>query len=116
MQTKEILTDEQYNVLSKKLIDTIERRYKVIPLNILKHPQYSLKRPVYITIEIENDLVIASLDDIEAFAYADTEFEAINSLCEEIINIYEDLKNDKENLGILPQKWLAYLEEVIESK
>lgn len=116
MQTKEILTDKQYKVLSKKLIDTIERRYKVIPLNTLKHPQYSLKRPVYITIEIENDLVIASLDDIESFAYADTEFEAINSLCEEIINIYEDLKNDKENLGILPQKWLAYLEEVIESK
>jgi hypothetical protein len=116
MQTKEILTDQQYKILSRKLIDAIERRYKVIPLNTLKHLHYSLKRPVYITIEIEKNLVIASLDDIEAFAYADTEFEAINSLCEEIINIYEDLRNDKENLGILPKKWLVYLEEIIESK
>lgn len=115
MQTK-ILTDEQYKILSKKLIDSIEKHYKIVPLNTLKHPHYSLKKPIYITIEMEDDKVIASLDDIEAFAYADTEFEAINSLCEEIIDIYEDLKNDKENLGILPEKWLAYLEEVIETK
>ncbi len=115
MQT-EILTDEQYKVLSKKLIDSIERHYKIIPLNTLKHPHYSLRKPIYITIEIEDDTIIASLDDIEAFAYADTEFESINSLCEEIVNIYEDLKGDEENLGILPKKWLAYLNEVIETK
>ncbi|MGR3310879.1 MAG: hypothetical protein ACUZ77_08895 [Candidatus Brocadiales bacterium] len=115
MRTK-ILTDEQYKILSKKLIDSIEKHYKIVPLNTLKHPHYSLKKPIYITIETEDDKVIASLDDIEAFAYADTEFEAINSLCEEIIDIYEDLKKDKKNLGILPKKWLAYLKEVIETK
>jgi hypothetical protein len=43
MQTKEILTDQQYKILSIKLIDAIERRYKVIPLNTLKHLHYSLK-------------------------------------------------------------------------
>jgi hypothetical protein len=70
----------------------------------------------YFSIEIEKDTVIASLDDIEAFAYADTEFEAVNCLCGEIVDIYEDLKNDKENLGILPRKWIAFLEETIESR
>lgn len=29
-------------------------------------------------------MVIASLDEIEAFAYADTEFEALNLLCERL--------------------------------
>jgi PHD/YefM family antitoxin component YafN of YafNO toxin-antitoxin module len=82
----------------------------------LKHPHYILRKPIYITVELEKNTVIASLDDIEAFQYADTEFEAINYMCEEIINIYEDLKDDKENLGILPQKWLQYLDEVIENK
>jgi len=65
---------------------------------------------------MEEDKVTASLDDIEAFAYADTEYEAVNLLCKEIINIYEDLKVDKKNLGILPMQWLDYLEEIISSK
>ncbi len=115
MQT-EILTDKQFKALSKNLINTIEKHYKIIPLNSLKNFKYSLKRPIYITIEIDKDKVIASLDDIEAFAYADTEFEAINSLCDEIVNIYEDLKADRKNLGVLPRKWLEYLEDVIENK
>ena len=113
MQTN-ILTDEQYKMLSKKLINSIERHLKIIPLNTLKHPKHILIKPVYITIEMEKDVIIASFDDIEAFAYGDTEFEAINRLCEEIINIYEDLREDRENLGKFPKKWLAFLEEVIE--
>ena len=115
MQTS-ILTDEQYKVLSKKLIDSMERHFKIIPLNTLKHHNYILKKPLYITLEIEKDIVIASLDDIEAFAYADTEFEAINRLCEEIVNIYEDIQEDWENLDKLPKKWLAFLAEFIGRK
>jgi hypothetical protein len=109
----EVLSKDQYKLLTDSLIKSIERR-KVVPLNTLKHPHYTLKKPLYITIEIEDDLVIASLDDMEAFAYADTEYEAINRLCDEIVGIYEDLKDDKENMGVLPKKWLAFLEEVIE--
>ena len=71
---------------------------------------------MYITIEIEENSTIASLDDIEAFAYSDTEFEAVNQLCEEIIQLYDDLRNSDEKLGILPQKWLMYLNEIIEIK
>ncbi|MEI6126021.1 MAG: hypothetical protein WCQ99_05645 [Pseudomonadota bacterium] len=116
MQTKMILTDEQYRVLSRKLVNAIESNYKTVPLNTLKHSKYTLKKPVYITIEKDKNIVIAALDDIEAFAYADTEFEAINNLCVEIITIYEDLKSDRRNLGKLPQKWLEYLEEIIRSR
>ncbi len=115
MQTA-TLTDEQYKILSKKLLKTIESHYKIIPLNTLKNPHYSLRRPIFITIETEKDTVIASLDDIEAFAYADTEFEAINELCQEIITLYNDLKEDRKNLGVLPKKWLEYLEDVIKRK
>lgn len=112
----QILSAEQYKILSKKLINTIEGHVRIIPLNTLKHSKYILKKPIYITIEKEKKNVIASFDDIEAFAYADTEFEAINSLCQEVIDIYEDLKADKNNLGILPKKWLEYLEEIIDKK
>ena len=115
MQT-ETLTDKQYKILSKKLLKTIGSHYKIIPLNTLKTPHYFLRRPIFITIETEKDIVIASLDDIEAFAYADTEFEAINGLCQEIVNVYEDIKEDRKNLGVFPRKWLEYLEDVIKSK
>ena len=109
----ELLTDEQYRDFSRNLIKAVESRCRILPLNSLKIPGYILNKPIYITIEMEVDVVIASLDDIEAFASADTEFEAVNGLCEEIVELYEDLRKDRENLGTLPQKWLAFLDEVI---
>lgn len=111
----EVFTKEQYKEFTKELIRSFEKR-KIVPLNTLKNDHYILKNPLYITLEIEDGVVIASLDDIEAFAYADTEYEAINKLSEEIVNLYKDLKDDRENLGPLPQKWLAFLEEVIRER
>ena len=111
-----ILTADQYKDLTKKIIHSIDTRYRIIPLNSLKHPKYHLRVPVHITLEFEEDKVIASFDDIEAFSYAETNSEAMNQLCEEIIQLYEDLQEDEENLGPLPQKWLHYLKEIIECK
>ena len=111
-----ILTPNQYKDLSKKIIHAVDTRYRIIPLNSLKHPKYHLKAPVYITLEFEDERVIASFDDIEAFSYADTASEAIDLLCEEIIQIYEDLNEDQENLGPLPNKWFHCLEDIIECR
>ena len=111
----EVFTKEQYKEFTKELIRSFEKR-KIVPLNTLKNDHYILKNPLYVTLEIEDGVVIASLDDIEAFAYADTEYEATNQLSEEIVNLYKDLKDDRENLGPLPQKWLAFLEEVIRER
>jgi hypothetical protein len=109
----DILTTEQYRDFSKNLIKAVEGRCRIVPINSLKKSGYTLNQPIYITIETDEDTVIASLGDIEAFAYADTEFEAINGLCEEIVSLYEDLRENRNNLGILPEKWLGYLESVI---
>ena len=109
----EILTSEQYRDFSKNLIKAVENRCRIVPINSLKRPGYRLTQPIYITIETDEDTVIASLDDIEAFAYGDTEFEAINGLCDEIITLYEDLNEHRNNLGILPEKWLGFLDSVI---
>ncbi len=87
-----ILTPEQYRDLTKKILHSVDRLFRIVPLNSLKHPKYHLKAPVYINLEYEEDQVVASFDDIEAFAYAETESEAINQLGEEIVNIYEDLQ------------------------
>lgn len=110
---KTLLTDEQYRDFSRNLIRAVESRSRILPLNSLKIPGYTLIKPIYITIETEEDNIIASLDDIEAFAYADTEFEAVNALCEQIVELYEDLRRDADNLGVLPRKWLTFLDEAI---
>jgi len=109
----DILTNEQYRDFSKNLIKAVEGRCRIVPINSLKKTGYILNQPIYITIETDEDTVIASLDDIEVFAYAETEFEAINGLCEEIVTLYEDLRANRDNLGSLPEKWLNYLESVI---
>ena len=111
-----ILTPDQYKDLSKKIIHAVDTRYRIIPLNSLKHPKHHLKTPIHVTLEFEEDKVIASFDDIEAFSYADTVSEAIDLLCREIVQVFEDLLEDKENLGTLPRKWLEYLEEIIECR
>ena len=103
----------QYKDLSKNLIKAFESRCRILPLNSLKKSKYTLNRPIYITIEKDEDTIIASLDDIEAFAHADNEFEAINGLCDEIVELYEDLRENQGTLGTLPRKWLEYLNEVI---
>jgi len=109
-----LLTTDQYRYLTQKIIHSIERKYRIVPLNSLKHPKYRLKVPVHITLEFEKDQVIASFEDIEAFSYADTESEAMDQLCEEIVQLYEDLQEG--SLGPLPEKWLQYLEEIIECR
>jgi hypothetical protein len=111
-----ILTPDQYKDLSKKIIHAVDTRYRIIPLNSLKHPKYHLKAPIHLTLEFDEDKVIESFDDIEAFAYADTVSEAIDLLCVEIAQIFEDLIEYKGNLGDLPRKWLEYLEEIIECR
>lgn len=105
---------EKISFYARKILKKIESNFKIIPLNSLRNMEYSLKYPIYITIEHENGHVIASFDDIEAFAYSDNEFEAVDLLCKEIITLFEDLMESKENLGPLPQKWLSILQNFIQ--
>jgi hypothetical protein len=104
---------ETISFYARKILKKIEANFKIIPLNSLRNDKYSLKYPIYITIEFENGQVIASFDDIEAFAYSDNEFEAVDLLCREIVILYEDLAEDRENLGPLPQKRFSILQDFI---
>ena len=75
-------------------------RYRIIPLNSLKHPKYHLRVPVHITLEFEEDKVIASFDDIEAFSYAETNSEAINQQLYSFMRIY---KKTRRTLALCPK-------------
>ncbi len=108
-----VLTEQQYRDLTKQIVRSIEMKSRIVPLNTLNHPKYYLKTPVCISLEYDGDTVIAGFSDIEAFSFADTEYEAIGQLCEQIVMLFEDLASDEKALGPSPKKWLAYLREII---
>jgi hypothetical protein len=109
-----VVEPDRVSYYARKILRKIETNFKIIPINSLRNRQYSLKSPIYITIEYDNGHVIASFDDIEAFAYSDNEFEAVDMLCEEIVILYRDLVENQENLGPLPRKWLSTLHNFIQ--
>jgi hypothetical protein len=111
-----ILTQEQYSCLSRQILHELTTRFRIVPLNDLSDPRYRLRKPLLITLESDGGQVIASLDEIEAFAYADTEYEAIELLCAEIVQLYEELVLDEQPLGLLPQKWRHYLKGLVQCR
>ena len=60
--------------------------------------------------------MIDSFYNIYAFSYADTASEAIDLLYAEIIQVFENLLEDRNNSGTLPRKWLEDLEKIIECR
>lgn len=89
---------------------------RIVPLNSLKSERYVLKKPIYITIDSDKDGSIANFEDVEIYATGDTDGEAIDALCENIIELYKHMVSSKRNLGPLPKKHLICLEEFIEDR
>jgi len=71
-------------------------------------------QPIPIVIEEFKDEVIASFPELEVYAVADSEPEAISNLKTEIRDLYYDLiETPKDELGKLPLSWLRILERLI---
>jgi hypothetical protein len=96
----------------------VESARKVSARNIyiqnLRHPNYTLRRSIPVSLESEENKIIANCYDIDMYGSGDNEEEAIDDLCEVIVEYYESLKADKENLGPLPEKHWDYLRTVVE--
>lgn len=82
-------------------------------------PGYKLKHfPIAISVEEwpENEF-IAHWHDVEAIGYGETRQEAIRLLKEDVVSLYEDLKNSSDGkLGKNPAYWKRLLSSVIEEK
>lgn len=88
-------------------------RTKNIYIQNLRYPTYVLKSPISIALEFEENQVIASCYDIDMYGSGSNEEEAIDDLCEVIVEYYESLKEDKDKLGPIPRKHWIYLERII---
>lgn len=117
------LTDlkEQVSNLQKQveeLTEAVENTVKISNATIyeLGDSQYELTTPMQIVLEEDQEETVARIPELNLYASADTDNEAINELKQEIINLYEDLQSSDRKLGPLPESWLQTLRKLIVKK
>ena len=99
--------------------DNAEPKPHFYPMGLwnLNSSMYSLKiYPLQIVVEEwpDNEFV-AHWHDVEAVGFGDNKEEAINDLCESIIDLYQDLTETKdEELGKIPLRAKRILQQAIE--
>jgi hypothetical protein len=83
-------------------------------LNDLGTDRLELLRPIGVAVTYEADEVHVTVDDLEAWATGATLAEALDELKASIIELYDDLAaSAAEQLGPLPQRWLAVLRKLV---
>ena len=76
---------------------------KTIFVDSLRSELYRLSHAIPVTIEYEEDTVIASFYDLDLYGLGDEIPEAIDDLCAMLIEYYEMLLEDGRCLGPLPR-------------
>lgn len=89
--------------------------FKNVVIDTLNSEKYLLKKPIYVTIEMQDNVFIATNYDLDIYGHGDTEADSISELKNLIIEFYEDLK-DEADLAPLPRKMMTYYSEIIEEK
>ena len=76
---------------------------------------YNLKCPISVVVEEYDEETVARFPEVEAFASAATEGEAIALLKKDIVELYEELlASDEDELGKLPRQWRRALSHLIQ--
>lgn len=82
-------------------------------LQDLRIPKLRLVAPLFVTVEEQDDIVVASNVDLDTFGYGDTEAEALDDLRAVIVETCFDLKSDQANLGPHLQAIWNYLNRIV---
>ena len=81
-------------------IREVAKRQKEQPYNIfiqnLRHPTYRLRHSIPVSIERNDDTIIATYHDLDMHSKGRNVSEALDELCERIIQHYETLKADEK--------------------
>lgn len=101
-----------------ELTEAVEERAKIYNATIyeLGNSQYELTMPIQIVLEEDQEETVARIPELNLYASADTDSEAINELKQEVIKLYDDLESSARKLGPLPQSWLETLRKLIVRK
>lgn len=89
---------------------------KTMAIHGLGSKKYGLRKPLFTTLENYADEVVARLPEFDLYASGENEAEALALLQQEIVDLYEDLRESKTELGGLPVSWLQDLGDYIEER
>jgi hypothetical protein len=81
-------------------------------LQDLRDTKLRLVAPLFVTIEEQDGVVVASNVDLDVFGYGDTEAEALQDLRDIIVETYFDLKANRDQLAPHLQAIWLYLDRV----
>lgn len=80
----------------------------------LPSPEYELRIPLDVTVEIHQDEVIAIIPDLELYGEGSNQIEAVNELKLELLDLYDDLEEMADDeLGEFPQSWKRTLQQLV---
>jgi hypothetical protein len=79
----------------------------------LRHPSLRLVAPLYIVVEDEDEVVVASNADLDLFGYGDTEAKALDDLRDAIVETYFELRADSHRLGAHLEGIWQYLDRMV---
>ena len=115
-ELKEKVSDLQRQV--GELTDAVQETAKIYNATIyeLGNSQYELTVPLQIVLEEDQEETVARIPELNLYASADTDSEAINELKQEVLKLYEDLVTSDRVLGPLPKSWLETLRKLIVKK
>lgn len=113
---KEKVSDLQRQI--GELTEAVQETAKTYNATIyeLGNSEYDLTIPLQIVLDEDQEETVARIPELNLYASADTDSEAINELKQEVINLYEDLESSDRKLGPLPQSWLQTLRKLIVKK
>lgn len=89
---------------------------KSILIYSLSSPLLKLKEPLAVHLEYDKEEVVAFCYDLDIFGYGESEIEALDDLRKTILDLYYELKENKDNLGILPKRIWDYLSFIVDEK
>ena len=79
----------------------------------LRSNEYRLNTPIPVTIEYDEDTVIASFYDVEEYGVGEDLEEALSDLCAGLVEYYESLEKNANCLGPLTVRHWKYLQTLI---
>jgi len=79
----------------------------------LRSNEYRLNMPIPVTIEYDEDTVIASFYDVEEYGVGEDLEEALSDFCAGLVEYYESLEENVHCLGPLPARHWKYLKTLI---
>ena len=119
LERMESLSNEM-QALQQRLAD-VEQAFAAQPrcrqaaLYDLGSERYELRQPLGVQLEEYEEEAVARIPELDVFASADTDSEALGLLKREVVTLYEELAaTPVERLGERPLAWLRLLERVIQ--